>query len=288
MEEKTFKYASLTPDVIAILKNKYTEKPFLGKYCDLVKQGTYLCRGCGLALFRADSKFHSSCGWPSFDDAIKNNVKEIPDQDGMRTEIVCAQCDGHLGHVFTGEQFTTKNTRHCVNSLAIEFVESLTVTQTEEAIVAGGCFWGVQHLLNALTGILVTEVGYTEGHTSYPTYFQVCSHTTGHVEAVRIVFDTALVSYENVIRHFMEIHDPTQSDGQGPDRGPQYLSRLYYFNKLQKNSAEKIIQLLVEKGYKIATEIKPVSVFWAAEEDHQHYYEKTKQAPYCHQQVKRF
>jgi peptide methionine sulfoxide reductase msrA/msrB len=288
MIEKTFKYLSLTPETFAILKNKHTEKPFSGKYCDYTAQGSYLCRGCGLALFRADNKFHSSCGWPSFDDALKNNVKEIPDQDGMRTEILCAQCDGHLGHVFQGEQFTAKNKRHCVNSLSIEFAPTITVTQAEEAIVAGGCFWGVEHLFNALPGVLLTEVGYTEGHTANPSYFQVCSHATGHVEAVRIVFDPAVISYENVICYFMEIHDPTQNDGQGPDRGSQYLSRIYYFDDRQKNSAEKITQLLIEKNYKIATEIKPVSIFWPAEEDHQHYYEKTKHAPYCHQRVKRF
>ncbi|MDP1575031.1 MAG: bifunctional methionine sulfoxide reductase B/A protein [Coxiellaceae bacterium] len=288
MKNNTDKYAALSPDILAILKDKHTEKPFSGKYCNHTENGTYLCRGCGIALFRANNQFHASCGWPSFDDSIKNNVKAMPDQDGIRTEIVCGQCAAHLGHVFHGEQLTTKNTRHCVNSCSLEFVPSLTVTQTEEAIVAGGCFWGVQHLLQSLKGVLLTEVGYTEGDTSYPTYFQVCSQTTGHVEAVRIVFDTTLLSYEDLIYYFMEIHDPTQQNGQGPDRGSQYLSRLYYFNDTQRMIAEKTICLLIEKNYEITTKIKPVSIFWPAEEDHQRYYEKTKQAPYCHQHVKRF
>ncbi|OGT48216.1 MAG: peptide-methionine (S)-S-oxide reductase [Gammaproteobacteria bacterium RIFCSPHIGHO2_12_FULL_38_11] len=284
----TYKYATLTPDVLNILKNKHTEKPFSGKYNEIVKQGTYLCRGCGIALFRADNEFHSGCGWPSFDASLENNVKQIPDADGRRTEIICAQCCGHLGHVFTGEQFTAKNTRHCVNALAIEFVSDSRVLTTEEAIVAGGCFWGVQYLFQQLPGVLLTEVGYTGGTTANPTYNQVCSHQTGHVEAMRVVFDSQKLSFDDVIKYFMEIHDFTQTDGQGPDRGSQYLSRIYYFNNEQRLMAENIIQQLTERDFLIATEIKPASVFWPAEESHQNYYKKTKQAPYCHRRVKRF
>lgn len=283
-----YKYAAITPDVLSILKDKHTERPFSGKYNETVKQGTYLCRGCGIALFRADNQFHSGCGWPSFDENIKNNVQHIPDADGQRTEIICANCHGHLGHVFTGEQFTVKNTRHCVNSLSIEFVPDSNVLTTEEAIVAGGCFWGVQYLLQQLPGVLLTEVGYTGGITQHPTYHQVCTHQTGHVEAVRVVFNNQQVSYEEVLKYFMEIHDPTQIDGQGPDRGSQYLSRIYYFDTLQKSIADNVIQMLRTNGLSIATEVKPASIFWPAEEDHQDYYIKTNQAPYCHQRVKRF
>ncbi|MCX7125259.1 MAG: bifunctional methionine sulfoxide reductase B/A protein [Gammaproteobacteria bacterium] len=282
------KHTTLTPDVFDILKNKHTEKAFSGKYTDAVLEGSYLCRGCGIALFRADNKFHSGCGWPSFDESIAGNVKKNPDNDGRRTEILCAHCDSHLGHVFTGEKYTVKNTRHCVNSLSIEFAPDLTVLNTEEAIVAGGCFWGVQYLFQQLSGVLLTDVGYTDGKTANPTYNQVCSHQTGHVEAIRIVFDTKKLSYEDVIKYFMEIHDCTQIDGQGPDLGSQYLSRIYYFNDQQKLIAENIIKQLIVLGFSVATEIKPATVFWPAEEDHQDYYLKTGKAPYCHQRVKRF
>lgn len=282
------KHATLTPDALDIIKNKHTEKPFSGKYSEKKLDGTYLCRGCGTALFRADNQFHSGCGWPSFDDAIKNNVTEIPDIDGRRTEIMCAHCNAHLGHVFSGEQFTPKNIRHCVNALAIEFVPDSRVLITDEAIVAGGCFWGVEYLFQQLPGVLLTEVGYTGGHAAYPTYNQVCTHQTGHVEALRVVFDSEKLSYKDVIKYFFEIHDPTQVDGQGPDHGSQYVSRIFYFNDAQKLIADDIKKELIARGFHVATEIKPVVIFWPAEDYHQDYYEKNNHAPYCHAWTKRF
>jgi peptide methionine sulfoxide reductase msrA/msrB len=284
----TNKYAALTPEVFNIIKNKHTEKPFSNKYNEQKIDGTYLCRGCGNALFRADNQFHSGCGWPSFDDEIKNAIKRVIDADGRRTEIVCANCDAHLGHVFLGEQLTSKNLRHCVNSLAIEFVPNSSVLRTDEAIVAGGCFWGVEYLFQQLPGVLSTEVGYIGGTTAHPTYEQVCSHTTGHVEALRIVFDTAQLTYKKVIQYFFEIHDPTQANGQGPDHGSQYLSRIYYFNDAQKEMADTVKKELITKGLDVVTEIKPVSTFWPAENYHQQYYEKNKHVPYCHRWTKRF
>jgi len=282
------KYATLTPDVLDIIKNKHTEKPFSGKYNEKKLEGTYLCRGCGAALFRADNQFHSGCGWPSFDDEVAGSIKRIPDADGRRTEIVCTKCGAHLGHVFSGEQFTPKSIRHCVNSLAIEFVPDSSVLMTDEAIVAGGCFWGVQYLFQQLPGVLLTEVGYIGGTKSHPTYEEVCAHKTGHVEALRVVFDTQKLTYTDVIKYFFEIHDPTQANGQGPDHGSQYLSRIFYFNEAQKHIAETLKRELIAKGFHVATEIKPVSTFWPAEEYHQHYYEKNNHAPYCHQWTKRF
>ena len=117
------KYNKLTPEEERIIVNKGTEAPFSGEYNDFFKKGIYFCRRCENPLYTSEAKFKSGCGWPSFDDEIKGSVKRIPDADGTRTEIVCAKCCGHLGHVFKGERQTVKDTRHCVNSLSIKFIK---------------------------------------------------------------------------------------------------------------------------------------------------------------------
>jgi methionine-R-sulfoxide reductase len=112
-------FKKLTPMERHIIEDKGTERPYSGEYNDFDKEGIYHCKRCGEPLFKSDAKFHSGSGWPSFDDALPGAVKEI--LDGFRTEIVCAKCNAHLGHVFKGESFTKKNTRHCVNSLSLDF-----------------------------------------------------------------------------------------------------------------------------------------------------------------------
>lgn len=267
-----------------VIEGKGTEAPFTGKYYKFKEKGTYNCRKCGAVLYRSSDKFESECGWPSFDDEIPGAVTRKPDTDGMRTEITCANCGGHLGHVFTGERLTKKNIRHCVNSVSLEFVPE----KRETAIFAGGCFWGVEHLLRQVKGVLSVESGYTGGKTSNPTYEEICSGETGHAEAVEVVFDANQVSYEKVAKYFFEIHDPTQTDRQGPDIGTQYRSEIFYTSEEQKSSATKLINLLKSKGYKVATKVTKAAKFYPAEKYHQDYYLKKGTQPYCHSYIKRF
>jgi methionine-R-sulfoxide reductase len=121
MEGDTVKHNVLTDFEKFVIEQKGTERPFTGIYTDHFEEGIYLCKKCNTPLYRSNDKFHSNCGWPSFDDEIKGAVKRIPDADGHRSEITCAKCGGHLGHVFMGERFTQKNTRHCVNSASLKF-----------------------------------------------------------------------------------------------------------------------------------------------------------------------
>ncbi len=288
-ENQDMKLNHLTPEEAAVILHKHTERPFTGKYTNFSEAGTYNCKQCNAPLYNSTDKFKSECGWPSFDDEIKGAVTRIPDIDGMRTEIVCSKCGGHLGHVFLGEGFTKKDTRHCVNSISLIFVPAAAkMNQTETAIVAGGCFWGVEYYMMKAPGVISTEVGYTGGHGSKPSYEEVCSHTTGYAEAVKIVFDPKKTTYENVVKLFFEIHDPTQVNRQGPDRGDQYRSAIFYQNEDQKITADKLVDILKSKGYKVATLITPATTFWKAEEYHQQYYAKENGTPYCHAYQKRF
>jgi peptide methionine sulfoxide reductase msrA/msrB len=284
----TLKTNSLPPSLLNIVINKSTEHPFMGEYNDNEEAGTYLCRLCGLALFRSLTKFHSQCGWPSFDEEIANAVARKPDNDGHRIEIVCARCDAHLGHLFSNEGFTNKNLRFCVNSLSLDFVSDNKILDTEEAIFAAGCFWGVEYLFKQLPGVLKTEVGYSGGTKENPSYEEICQGNTGHYEVIRVIYDPKKIDFTAIATYFFEIHDPTQSNGQGPDLGEQYLSIAFYDTEEQKIILNQLISLLKRKGFAIATKLLPVSIFWRAEQYHQNYYSKTGKHPYCHVYQKRF
>lgn len=280
-------YRPLTPEEERVIVHKGTEPPFTGEYNDLFAPGVYTCRRCGAMLYRSRDKFRSDCGWPAFDDEIPGAVQRVPDADGRRTEILCAHCGGHLGHAFEGEHLTPKNVRHCVNSISLRFIPEDQV-QYGRAIFAGGCFWGVEHCFKAQPGVVETTVGYTGGTKENPTYAEVCSHTTGHLEAVEVLYDPVRVSYEELAKLFFEIHDPTQVDGQGPDIGEQYQSAIFYLNEEQREVAERLIRELEAKGLRIATQVRPASRFWPAEDYHQDYYEKKDEAPYCHVRTPRW
>jgi peptide methionine sulfoxide reductase msrA/msrB len=288
---KAMEYKKLTPEEEQVIVFKATELPFTGKYENFWEKGEYVCKQCGAPLFRSNDKFDAKCGWPSFDDAIPGAIKRIPDKDGMRTEIVCANCGAHLGHVFLGEGFTPKDTRYCVNSISMDFdpvVKVEPVKKTDTAIFSGGCFWGVEYYMKKAKGVISAEVGYTGGHKDHPTYEEVCSGTTGHLESIEVVFDPSQTTYEKVARLFFEIHDPTEWNHQGPDYGEQYRSAVFYRNEEQKQVAEKLIRLLKENGYHVVTEVRKAGPFWKAENYHQDYYQKNGHTPYCHGYVKRF
>ncbi len=283
---------SLNNEERRVIIDKGTEHPFTGQYTDFIEGGVYLCKQCNAPLYTSQHKFQSSCGWPSFDDEIDGAVKREMDSDGQRTEILCAHCDGHLGHVFEGEMLTDKNLRHCVNSVSLKFMSSDELKKEDQTIqsayFAGGCFWGVEHLMNQQDGVVSVASGYMGGETENPSYEQVCSKTTGHLEVVEVSYYPEQVSFETLTKLFFEIHDPTQSDGQGPDIGSQYLSAIFYQTDEEKQVSEKLIEILEGNGLKIATQLLPLSTFWKAEDYHQDYYQKNGQQPYCHQYERRF
>lgn len=291
--EKRYPYEQIDPALLnrlnakeaQVILDKGTEWAFTGAYTDTTSEGTYYCRQCDSPLYVSQDKFHSGCGWPSFDDELPDAVDTYPDADGQRTEIVCATCKGHLGHVFYGERFTEKNTRHCVNSISMVFREE---PPKAKATFAGGCFWGVEYLFETLDGVYEATSGYTGGTAEHPTYTDVLTHKTGHLEAVEVVYNPSIISYEKLARYFFEIHDPTQVGGQGPDIGNQYLSAVFYRSRHEYDVTLKLIGLLEEKGYAIATQVRPAAIFWPAEEYHQDYYEHKGTLPYCHAYTKRF
>lgn len=282
------KYNTLNNIEKNIILHKDTEKPFTGKYNDNTKKGIYICKQCDSKLYNSTDKYNSQCGWPSFDDEIDGMVKRIPDADGVRVEILCNNCGGHLGHVFEGEGHTPKNIRHCVNSVSLNFIPESIVDTKETAVFAGGCFWGMEYHFKNKKGVISTNVGYTGGDKNNPTYEEVCANKTGHIEVLKVEYASEKISYEELTKFFFEIHDPTQLNRQGPDIGEQYKSAIFYADETQKIIAEKLILILHKKGIKIVTELIETDKFWPAEDYHQDYYNKTKKTPYCHIYKKRF
>jgi peptide methionine sulfoxide reductase msrA/msrB len=281
------KYNKLTPEEERIIVHKGTEIPCTGKYYKYNEKGVYVCKRCNAPLYRSSHKIESNCGWPSFDDEIKGALLRVP-EDGGSIEIVCANCKGHLGHVFPAEGDKGKNVRHCVNSVSLSFIPAEDTIKADTAIFASGCFWGTEYYLSKANGVISAEAGYTGGSKDNPTYKEVCSGRTGHVEAVRVVFDPSKTTYEDLTKIFFETHDPTQKNGQGADIGNQYRSAIFYLNGEQKKTAKKLSGILKGKGLHVTTKIAKAGKFWKAEDYHQDYCEKAGRTPACHSYTKRF
>lgn len=286
-ENRMMKFNKLTKAEEAVIVNKGTERPYTGEYLNTTEAGTYVCKRCDAPLYKSDDKFDASCGWPAFDDEIEGSVKRVTDADGMRTEIICNNCGAHLGHVFLGERFTDKNTRHCVNSISLKFIP-MKDDSFEKVYFSSGCFWGTEYYFMKAPGVVETKVGYMGGHKENPTYEDVIKGNTGHFESIEVTYDPSVITYGDLVRLFYETHDFTQLNGQGPDIGPQYLSNIFYVDDEQKAIAEKYTNLLLKMGYEVATMIVPATKFWKAEDYHQKYYEKKGGSPYCHVYTKIF
>lgn len=170
----------------------------------------------------------------------------------------------------------------------IQINESMENLNIDTAIFASGCFWGTEYYMQRATGVKKTEVGFIGGHVPNPSYSQVCTGTTGHAEAVRVIFDPEKTDFETLCRLFYETHDPTQLNRQGPDVGSQYRSAIFVKDDKQRKAAEKLTRLLIDQGLEVVTEINEMKPFYIAEQYHQNYYNNKGGTPYCHSYIKRF
>ncbi len=281
---------NLSKEQYYILREKGTEQPYSGKLLLNKDSGVYKCSACGNVLFTSGSKFESHCGWPSFDEEVAGGkiITKTDNSHGMtRTEIMCGRCGGHLGHLFDDGP-TSTGKRYCVNSVSLEFVDANTFKKEENHMdtltLGGGCFWCIEAVFQQMKGVISAESGYSGGKTVNPSYEDVCSGNTGHVEVVQIIFDKNITSMEDILKVFFTVHDPTSLDKQGADEGYQYRSVIYFRSDAQKKTAQDIIAALDKaKAYEspIVTKVEPFSVFYKAELSHQDYYENNKSKGYC-------
>ena len=279
----------LSPEQFKVLRRQGTEPPFCGGYTASKQHGpgVYRCAGCGNPLFDAGTKFESGTGWPSFWNCFRGRVAFHEDHShGMeRHEVVCARCDGHLGHIFEDGPPPT-GARFCINAVALRFDPEHRPAHppgTRSAVFAAGCFWGVEAWFRSQPGVIDARVGYIGGRTERPTYEQVCAHGTGHAEAVEIFYDPAATSYATLLDAFFAGHDPPTLNRQGPDEGDQYRSAVFTDDADERAAVQAAIAR-AQGGLRraIVTAIEPRTTFWPAEDYHQRYNAKRGLGPACH------
>ena len=292
----------------AVTQQCGTEPAFHNEYWDNHRPGIYVDIVSGEPLFSSLDKFDSGSGWPSFTQPVKSNeVVEKKDSTlGMaRTEVRSKTADSHLGHVFDDGPTDKGGLRYCINSAALKFIPVGEMEQAgygqylepfvkaglakpsthETAILAGGCFWGMEEIIRKIPGVLKTTVGYSGGKTANPTYEQVCTGATGHAEAIEVEFDPSKLSYEELLNYFFRMHDPTTLNRQHNDVGTQYRSAIFYTSEAQKKTAESV-KAKWDKSAKfnkpITTEVAAAGKFYSAEDYHQKYLVKHPGGYTCH------
>ena len=304
----------LNPMQFHVTQQCGTEPPFQNEYWNNHADGIYVDIVSGEPLFSSLDKFDSGSGWPSFTKPITGGkVSEKSDTThGMRrVEVRSGTADSHLGHVFPDGP-GPNGLRYCINSASLRFVpverleaegygeyrelfneksdsspeRTPTIAPREEvAVLSGGCFWGVEELIRKLPGVVSTEVGYTGGNVPNPTYSSMTSGTTGHAEAVRIVYDPNKLQYADLLRYFFKLHDPTTLNRQGNDRGTQYRSAIFFSSPDQQKIARQVKDEVESSGKwkaPVVTEIISASTWYPAEEYHQHYLQKNPNGYTCH------
>ena len=272
--------AILTQEQFTVTRLKGTERAFSSELCSYFEPGRYACVCCDTELFDAEEKFESGTGWPSFTQPVKENVVAYH-KDGsfgmQRIEALCNTCDAHLGHVFQDGPMPA-GLRYCINAVSLK-----KIAVSEKKIdFGGGCFWCTEAIFQQLRGVLKVESGYSGGTVMNPNYREVCSGTTGHAEIVEITYNPAEISFDDLLKIHLSTHNPTTVDRQGADKGSQYRSVIFYRTEEEKQIAIRVIDE-VQKSYpdRIVTQLQKFEHFYKAEDPHQDYYNRNREAGYC-------